>query len=343
MNPNPSASNDATQKKYRIKIPRSIKGQFEQPSIIKVGRITWRQIQIVGGALIASFGFAVFQVPFKLAAGGITGLGIILNNFIPVPVGMTYLLLNIPLLLLGYFQLGRWRFVLSTVVAVFCLSISIDLLNAHLPQFLKNWPITDDMLLASIYAGVLFGVGLGLIYRAGGTIGGTSIPARILYERLGFPLSQSYLYCDGAIILVAGLVFRWEVALLAILTLVLSGIISDLVLEGISQVRTVTIVTKKPEDVRHAIIYQLRRGVSLWSIEGGYSKTPRAMIFCTILRSRVADLKYTIATVDPEAFIVIGVAQQVVGGYGQRLPASALKISGDNQYQTVDVDPQTNT
>ena len=125
MNPNPSESNGATQKKYRIKIPRSIKRQFEQPSMIKVGRITWRQIQIATGALIASFGFAVFQVPFKLAAGGITGLGIILNNFIPIPVGMTYLLLNIPLLFLGYFQLGRWRFVLSTVVAVFCLSISI--------------------------------------------------------------------------------------------------------------------------------------------------------------------------------------------------------------------------
>jgi uncharacterized membrane-anchored protein YitT (DUF2179 family) len=195
------------------------------------------------------------------------------------------------------------------------------------------------MLLASIYAGALSGVGMGLIYRAGGTIGGTSIPARILYERLGFPLSQSYLYSDGAIIVLAGLVFRWEVALLAILTLVLSGIISDLVLEGISQVRTVTIVTKRPDDVRLAIIYQLRRGVSLWSIEGGYSKSPRTMVFCTILRSRVADLKYTISTVDPEAFIVIGVAQQVVGGYGQRLPSSALNISRNNRDQVLNDNP----
>ena len=311
--------------------------------MIKLGHIIWRQFQIAVGAMVAACGFAIFQVPFKLAAGGITGLGIILNHFIPIPVGTTYLLLNIPLLFLGYFQLGRWRFVLSTVVAVFCFSLCIDLLNFHLPPILEIWPITEDMLLASIYAGVLFGIGMGLIYRAGGTVGGTSIPARILYERLGFPLSQSYLYCDGAIIVLAGLVFRWEVALLAILTLVLSGIISDLVLEGVSQVRTVTIVTKRPEDVRHAIIYQLRRGVSLWSIEGGYSKTPRTMVFCTILRSRVADLKYTIATVDPEAFIVIGIAHQVVGGYGQRLPASALKIDGGNQSQAVDVDPKINT
>jgi uncharacterized membrane-anchored protein YitT (DUF2179 family) len=110
------------------------------------------------------------------------------------------------------------------------------------------------MLLASIYAGVLFGVGMGAIYRAGGTIGGTSVPARILYEWLGFPLSQSYLFTDGAIIFIAGLIFNWGVALLAILTLVLSGTVSDMVLEGVSQVRTATIVTQKPDEVRLAII-----------------------------------------------------------------------------------------
>jgi len=324
--------NESQPKKNRkIKIPSSIRGQFEQPFAREMLRLAWRQGMIAIGTLVAALGFSVFQVPFKLAAGGISGLGIILNQFISVPVGMIFLLLNIPLMVLGFFQLGRWRFLISSVLAVICFSFATDLFNVYLPTVTKRWPITDDLLLASIYAGVLFGIGMGIIYRAGGTIGGTSIPARILYERLGFPLSQSYLFSDGAIILLAGLVFRWEVALLAILSLVLSGIVSDLVLEGVSQVRTATIVTKKPDDVRLAIIYQLRRGVSLWSIEGGYSKSERTMVFCTILRSRVADLKYTIATVDPDAFIIIGVAQQVVGGYGQRLPRSALKMSNGSK------------
>ncbi|BBO66121.1 hypothetical protein DSCA_00510 [Desulfosarcina alkanivorans] len=238
----------------------------------------WRQGQIAMGTLVAALGFTIFQVPFKLAAGGITGLGIILNEFAPFPVGMICLFLNIPLMVLGFFQLGRWRFVVSTVLSVICFSFSTDLFNLYLPTVTKKWPITDDLLLASIYAGVLFGVGMGFVYRAGGTIGGTSIPVRIFYERLGFPMSQSYLFSDGAIILMTGMVFRWEVALLSILTLVLSGIVSDLVLEGVSQVRTVTIVTQKPEDVRLAIIYQLRRGVSLWSIEGGYSKSERTIV-----------------------------------------------------------------
>jgi uncharacterized membrane-anchored protein YitT (DUF2179 family) len=326
------AFNDSQPKRNRkIKIPKSIRIQFEQPLTREMLRLIWRQGQIAVGTLVAALGFSVFQVPFKLAAGGISGLGIILHQFISVPVGMIFLLLNIPLMILGFFQLGRWRFLVSSVLAVICFSFATDLFNVYLPTVTKRWPITDDLLLASIYAGVLFGIGMGLIYRAGGTIGGTSIPARILYERLGFPLSQSYLFSDGAIILLAGVVFRWEVALLAILSLVLSGIVSDLVLEGVSQVRTATIVTKKPEDVRLAIIYQLRRGVSLWTIEGGYSKSQRTMVFCTILRSRVADLKYTIATVDPDAFIIIGVAQQVVGGYGQRLPRSALKMSNESR------------
>ncbi|MCF8079989.1 MAG: YitT family protein [Desulfobacterales bacterium] len=314
----------ASGERHRVNIPREIRKKFEHPAKILIRRMLWRQSRIVFGSLMAALGFSLFQVPFNLAAGGVSGLGIIFNHFTGFPIGLIVLALNVPLLVLGFYQLGRWRFLVSTVVAVLCFSFGVDFFNVYLPRVNQTWPITGDLLLASIYAGVLFGIGMGIIQRAGGTVGGTSIPARILYERTGFPMAQSYLFTDGAVILLAGLVFRWEVALLAALSLVLSGIFSDYVLEGVSKVRTATIVTRKPEDVRWAILYQLRRGVSLWPIEGGYSKTSRTMIFCTVLRSRVADLKYAIRTVDPDAFMVIGVAQQVVGGYGKRVPASAI-------------------
>jgi uncharacterized membrane-anchored protein YitT (DUF2179 family) len=299
----------------RRHIPRAIRRKFDQPAAIVIRRRLYRQAQILLGSLIAALGFTLFQVPFKLAAGGVSGLAIILNHLTDFPIGTTVLALNIPLLVLGFFQLGRWRFLLSTVSAVISFSLGTDLLNHNLPAITRAWPITEDLLLASIYAGVLFGIGMGLIQRVGGTIGGTSILARILYEKTGFPMSQSYLFTDGAIIMAAGLLFRWEVALLAALSLVLSGLFSDFVLEGVSKFRTATIVTKKPEDVRWAILYRLRRGVSLWPIEGGYSKAPQTMVFCTVLRSRVPELKSAIATVDPDAFIVIGVAQRVFGGF----------------------------
>ena len=330
--PDPNPPN--TKKRRSIRIPDKILKKFDQTGLTSIRRTLWKYIQLIFGSLIAAYGFSVFQVPFNLAAGGVTGLGIIVNHFNNFPIGMTVLALNVPLILLGFFQLGRWQFLFSSLIGVASFSFAIDFFSLYLPNISKQWPITDDLLLASIYAGVLFGVGLGVVYRAGGTVGGTSIPARILYERMGFPMSQSYLFTDGAIILLAGVVFEWEVALLATLALVLSGIFTDFITEGVSQVRTATIVTKKPEDVRWAIIYKLRRGVSLWDIEGGYSKTPHTMVFCTILRSRLNELKYAISTVDPDAFIVIGVAQQVVGGYGQRMPSELIKegnrASGSN-------------
>lgn len=321
--PSTGTADPKYRKPRRMRIPGKIRRKFEQPRAIVLRQMLWRQSRIAVGSLIAALGFAVFQVPFKLAAGGVTGLGLIVHHFTDLPIGLLVLAFNIPLIFWGYFELGRWRFVVSTVLAVLCLSFGIDLFDACMPKATGQWPITDDLLLASIYAGVLFGIGMGIVYRAGGSIGGTSIPARILYERTGYPMSQSFLFTDGAIIVLSGLVFRWEVALLATLTLVLSGILTDFVFEGTSQVRTATIVTDRPEDVRWAILYRLRRGVSLWSIEGGYSKTARTMVFCTVLRSRVADLKHAIATVDPKAFMVIGTAQQVVGGYGQRRPSTA--------------------
>ena len=219
------AASPPTGKRRRVKIPRSIQRQFDQPRARRVVRLLWRQAAIAVGALILALGYTIFQVPLKLAAGGVTGLGIIINHFTALPVGGTYLVLNLPLLLLGYFYLGRFRFLLSTFLAVICFSFSADLFTHLLPQVSDRWPITEDPLLAAIYAGVLAGVGMGIIHRAGGTVGGTSVPARIIYERLGLPMSQSYLFTDSAIILTAGLVFNWEVALLAIRTLVLGGII----------------------------------------------------------------------------------------------------------------------
>ncbi len=319
-------NNTASRKVIRsIRIPEKILKKFDQSGISIIRQMLWKYCQLMIGSLIAAYGFSVFQVPFNIAAGGITGLGIVINRFYDFPIGMTVFALNIPLITLGFFQLGRWRFLFSTVMVVIVFSLAIDFFSIYLPSALKHWPITEDRLLASIYAGVLFGLGLGIVYRAGGTIGGTSIPARILYERMGFAMSQSYLFTDGAIIVLSGIVFEWEVALLATLALGLSGIFTDLITEGVSQVRTATIVTKKPDDVRYAIIYKLHRGVSLWDIEGGYSKTPQTMIFCTILRSRINELKHAISTVDQDAFIVIGVAQQVVGGYGRRLPSKLVE------------------
>ena len=210
---------------------------------------------------------------------------------------------------------SRMSFVWSSTMAVLVFAAASDYLVHVLPGWLAAYPVTSEPLLACIYAGILYGLGTGLIYRYGGTIGGTSITARIIYNKTGFPLSQSYLFTDLAIIALAGLVFNLETALLAVLALILVGIFSDFVLEGPSQMRTLMIITEKPGPIRDAIMYELQRGGTHWEVTGGYSQKTRTMLYLTALRSRIYDVKYIIARIDPEAFMVVGVSQQTWGGY----------------------------
>ena len=143
--------------------------------------------------------------------------------------------------------------------------------------------------------------------------GGTSILGRIIQQKTGAPLSQIFLYTDGIVIFAAGLVFGWQLSLYALLTLFLSGLASDYTLEGPSSVRTATIITDDPEAVSRALIQTLGRGVSQWEITGGYTGQNHSMIFCTIYRPQVNELKRVVAEVDKKAFVVIGTAHQALG------------------------------
>jgi len=267
------------------------------------------------GTLIAALGYSLFQVPYNLAAGGLGGLAIIVNYFTGWPIGIMILAMNIPLLILGYFYLGRWAFVLRTILAVFIFSIATDLFILYVANQMSQFPLTNDVLLSAVYGGIVGGIGGGLVYRAGSTIGGTGIIGRIIQQKTGIPLSQIYLYTDGLIVLLAGAVFGWEIALYALLTLFLAGIASDYTLEGPSSVRTATIITNKGSEVSQALMEGLGRGVSRWEITGGYTGQNHTMLTCTIYRPQVNDLKRIIAKVDSNAFVTIGVAHQALG-YG---------------------------
>lgn len=296
-------------------IPSSVKTRLSLPLWHSILRITYQQLWIAFGATMAAFAYVLFQMPYNLAAGGISGLGLIVQHYTGFSPGIFFLLANIPLFVLGFFTLGRWRFLASSSLAVLVFSLATEYFTVSMPVVLGPYPITEDKLLASIFAGLIYGIGTGLIYRYGGTIGGTSIPARIIYNITGFPLSQSCLFTDLAIIVFAGFAFNWESALLAFLTLLLIGLAADFTLEGVSQVRTLMIVTSTPEPIKYALIHTMQRGVTMWKVEGGYSGTERTMMYCTVLRSRIYDVKHIITSLDPDAFMVVGVSQQTWGGY----------------------------
>lgn len=279
-------------------------------------------IVMVAGACLAALGYAMFQVPFNIVAGGISGIGIIVNHFAGWPVGLIFWLLNLPLLVLGFFYLGRWGFLLRTLVAATIFSIATDFFVAYMPHWLSQYPLTDDLLLNTIYGGIVGGIGGGLIYRAGGTMGGTGIIGRIIQKKTGQPLSQVYFYTDGFIILLAGLLFGWDIALYGFLMLFLNGLASDYTLEGPSSARTATIITNYPQAVIDELMVHLHRGVSFWEVTGGFTGQKRYLVLCTVTRPQVGEVKQLVAKADPHAFVTIGVSHEAMGAGFTPMPAA---------------------
>ena len=149
---------------------------------------------LILGTLIAAFGFAVFLAPNNLSAGGLTGIGLIINHYTGWPVGTLFLILNLPLIIVGFRELGRWPFVWRTLIASVLFSVFTDLFIWLMPQVLDPFPPTDDVLLSAIYGGLFGGIGAGLVFRTGSTTSGSTNLGRLIHGRSGLPRSQAILY-----------------------------------------------------------------------------------------------------------------------------------------------------
>jgi uncharacterized membrane-anchored protein YitT (DUF2179 family) len=252
----------------------------------------------------------LFLAPSDIAPGGVTGTAIILNELTGWPIGLTMLVLNVPLIALGFRSLGRFRFLVSTLYTVLLYNLGVDLIGHWFP----TTGLTDDVLLNALYGGVVGGLATGLIYRGGGTSAGTGILGRVLQMRTGIPISQIYLVTDGAVVLVAGLVFGWEAGLYALITLFVWGLAADYVLEGPSVVRMAFIVTDRPQEVADTVFRELRLGMTAWPAEGMFTETEHAVLFCTVSRPQERALRQVVAEADPKAFLVTGHGHQASGG-----------------------------
>ncbi len=267
---------------------------------------------IGAGLLILSVD--VFLAPADIAPGGVSGLAIILNDRLGWPIGLTMLALNVPMLALGFRHLGRFRFLARTAYLVLIYSLGVDLLARYIPA----GGISHNLLLNALYGGVVGGIGTGLVYRGGGTVGGTGILGRVLQLRTGMPISQVYLLTDGGVIALAAVVFGWEQGLYALLALFVWGLATDYLLEGPSVVRTAFIVTDHPQAVAQAIVERLGVGVTTWPAEGQYTQERHTVLFCTISRPDVDALRRAVTDADTEAFLVIGHGHQATGGMVRR-------------------------
>ncbi len=273
--------------------------------------ITLDHLELVVGAAVQGVGLRMFLVPAQLASGGVSGIAQLVNHYTGWPIGLMVLVGNLPLFLLGWRFLGGRRFALRTALAVVIYSAVID--SLPLLAIFPAGGITDDIFLNSLYGAVVCGVGYGLVYRAGGTSGGSDILARILNHYRAMPMAQSYLIVDSAVILGAGFVFGWKQALYAIIALYVSGLVSETVLEGPATVRTALIVTSAAKEISKRVLDEMERGVTILQGTGAYTGSERPVIYCVITRSEVAQLKEIVEDQDPQAFIVIGQAHEALG------------------------------
>lgn len=262
------------------------------------------------GSLVSAINLNLFLAPSQLAPGGISGAAIILNKFTGWPIGAMMLGLNIPLIFVGFRYLGRFNFLARTLYVVLLYSLGVDLLAPLLPA----GGVTDNLMLNALYGAVVGGIGTGLIYRGQGTSGGTGVLARVLQLRTGLPISQLYLFIDGGIVLVAGLVFGWDKALFALVTLYMWGIAADQIVEGPSVVRTAMIVTDRPKEVAEAVFERLHLGITAWPAKGMFTEEEHTVLFFAVSRPNVDALKNVVLEADRQAFIVIAHGHQTVGG-----------------------------
>lgn len=265
--------------------------------------LLWHVTLITLGALLSAFAVIVFMSPFKIAPAGVSGIAVILNHLDPrLPIGLMILIGNIPIQILGYRTLGGWKVVAGTVLYIIVYSLAIDLLT---PVFAPI-DVGKNVLLNALFGGILGGISGGLVYRAGGTLGGTSTLGRILQEKFGLPLSSSALYTDTGVVLLAGLVFGWEGALYAIVAEFIGAATSDYVLEGPSVIRTATIITDKPDAISDRVLSEMGRGVTAWQGKGMFTEQNHMVLFVTVARPQVNSLRQIVHSADPNAFMVIG-------------------------------------
>jgi uncharacterized membrane-anchored protein YitT (DUF2179 family) len=258
------------------------------------------------GAFLAAVGLEEFLVPNKIIDGGITGISIIASYLSKFPLGLFIFLLNIPFLIFGYKQIGK-TFVISTLFSVTSLSLWVT--------FWHPMPaITNDMLLATVFGGIILGIGVGIIIRYGGSLDGTEIIAIFLNKRTGFSVGEIIMFFNLFILASAGLVLGWDKAMYSLIAYFIAYKMIDITIDGLDETKAVFIVSEQGMEIAEVITARLGRGVTFLEAKGGFSGTPKNAIYSVVTRLEIVKLKAIINDIDPEAFVTISDVSDVMGG-----------------------------
>jgi uncharacterized membrane-anchored protein YitT (DUF2179 family) len=302
---------------------------------LKTNRNLIQLLGIIGGSVFFALAYSWFLIPYKIAPGGVGGLSQILYHIFNLPVGISMLILNLPLFVLSFIFMGK-RFGFRSIYGMITGSILTDLLSIPnlcklgiLDDLSKYTHIVDgnkiyamlspqDIYLSAIAGSVLLGVGLGIIFRFRGSTGGTDIPVALLKQRTGVSIGTGYWIVETLIILTIGIVFKdLKLIIWGYVNLFITAKITDLTSEGLPYVKGVYIISEKNDEIKEKIYDQIRRGVTFIKTQGGYKGAERNMLFCAMNRRQVSVMRDIVKDIDPSAFVLLTDVWDVMG-YGFR-------------------------
>ncbi len=277
-----------------------------------------RYLILTFACLISASAINLFLVPHQLLSGGIGGIAIILYYLFGLPIGTMTLIMNIPLLFAAYRLLGK-PYTMDVIFGTVVFSVAIDAM-----MFLQNFPIVDDSLLAAIYGGVFTGIGYGIVFRFNGSTGGFDIVAAIVKKYYALNMGAVNFSLNCIIMLVAAGFFGPKLAMLTLISMFVAAKLTDKVVAGFNNKKTVMIISSKSEKIADEIIKEVGRGVTFLKGEGAFTHQHKDIIFVVVNLTQIGKIKLLVDLLDPMAFMIVQDANEVMGR-GFTLPGTQIE------------------
>lgn len=271
-------------------------------------KIFWLTI----GAIIAAGAIEGFLAPNNIIDGGVIGISMIVNHLTKYNLGWLVVLINLPFILLAFTKMGK-KFVLQTFYAVAIFATSLN--------FFHTYFVTKDLLLATVFGGIILGAGVGIILKNEGSLDGTEILSLVISKKIGLSVGQFIMGLNIFIYCAAGIAYKsWETAMYSMLTYFIASKVIDIVMEGFNSSKSVRIISDKSYEIGQNLIDKLDIGITYIYGQGGYSKVDKAIIYCIVSRLEMANLKQIVKEIDPRAFIsVVDVHETYGARFNRRL------------------------
>lgn len=260
---------------------------------------------IVFSSILLGVAFNIFLLPHEVLTGGVTGIAMIFGLLTPVNSGIWIVVLNIPIIILGWMKLGK-QFIMNSIISIAVTSVSM--------LYIPITSITVDPLLSSVFGGVITGVAIGLIIRNYSSTGGFDVVSLVLIKKYDVPLGGLIFGLNSIVVVISGFFFGWELAMYTMLSIYITGIVIDRIHTRHIKLNLM-VVTNKGEEVRQAFLDNLVRGVTIIDGQGAFSREEKKVLYTVITRYELAVIRAVLQEKDPEAFVSISQSMQVMGNF----------------------------